>query len=197
MGWKSSSRNQRSSSWNQQSKGKSKGTSKGKAKGKSKAKGKGKGTAEVTAEQEAEFKADQEEKKTAYTEETNRVMTHVETTGVFKRRIGPRGWIILDWLEDLAGNEELHTKLYEMCKSYRVKIRAKGGKDRLFSSHVVFMHDREMQKDHELPDEGDELKFKLYMDNHGVGATDIEIKKKGQRRRCSRSFARKNCVMWC
>ena len=107
---------------------------------------------------------------------TNRVLTDVETTGRFERRVGSHGWIVLDWPDDLT--PELRTKIDEMCSRHRVQIREKSGRDLLFSSHVVFLHDREMQKDTEPPDEGDELRFKLYIDDHGVGATDIEITEK-------------------
>ena len=198
--------------WNQQSTGKGRGKGKGKAKGKgqgrheftrlvqqsvkiavdqimrgkgkSKGKGKGQGNAEATAEQEEEAKADQAAKHASYIAESNREMTDVETTGRFKRRVGSHGWILLDWPDDLT--PELKTKLDEMCSRYRAQIREKRGRDRLFSSQVVFLHNREMQKDTEPPNEGDELKFKLYMDDHGVGATDIEITEKVKRQRWQR-----------
>ena len=157
--------------------------------GKGKGKSKCKGNAEAKAEQEAKFKANQVAKNVKHIEDTDRVTTEVETTGVFKRRIGSRGWIVLDWPEDL--NDTLRTKLDEMCANNRIKIRTEGKQDRLFSSHVVFMHDFEMQKDHEPPDEGDELKFKLYTDNLGVGAYDIEIQKKAKPQRWSRSVRRR------
>jgi hypothetical protein len=135
--------------WNQQSTGKGRGKGKGKANGK----GKGQGNAEATAEQEEEAKADQAAKHASYIAETNREMTDVETTGRFKRRVGSHGWILLDWPDDLT--PELKTKLEEMCSRYRVQIREKRGRDRLLSSPVVFLHNREMQKDTEPPDEGD------------------------------------------
>jgi hypothetical protein len=108
---------------------------------------------------------------------TNRVLTDVETTGRFERRVGSHGWIVLDWPDDLT--PELRTKIDEMCSRHRVQIREKSGRDLLFSSHVVFLHESEIRCVCGVsPDEGDELRFKLYIDDHGVGATDIEITEK-------------------
>ena len=161
----------------------------GKGKSKSKGKGKGKGNAEATAEQEEQAKADQAAKLASYITESNRENTDVVTTGRLERRAGTHGWILLDEPNDLTA--ELKTKLDEMCSQYRALIKAKGRKDRLFSCNVVFLHNREMQKDQELPDEGDELKFKLYIDKHGVGATEIEITKKVERQRWPRFALRR------
>ena len=168
-------------SWKQQSSGKGESKSKGK--------GKGKGNAEATAEQEEQAKADQAAKLASYITESNRENTEVVTTGRLERQAGTHGWILLDEPNDLTA--ELKTKLDEMCSQYRALIKAKGRKDRLFSCNVVFLHNREMQKDQELPDEGDELKFKLYIDKHGVGATEIEITKKVERQRWPRFALRR------
>ena len=115
---------------------------------------------------------------------TNRVLTDVETTGRFERRVGSHGWIVLDWPDDLT--PELRTKIDEMCSRNAATIKEKGGRDRLFSSHVVFLHNSEMQKNAAPPNEGDELRFKLYTDKQGVGATEIEITEKAKRQRWPR-----------
>ena len=44
------------------------------------------------------------------------------------------------------------------------------------------MHDFEMKEGYEPPNEGDKLKFKLYADDIGVGAYDIEIVKRAEHR---------------
>ena len=161
-------------SWKQQSSGKGEG----------KSKGKGKGNAEATAEQEEQATVEQATKHALYVSENPREMTDVETTGRFKRRVGTHGWILLDWPHELS--PELKTKIDEMCSRNAATIKEKGGRDRLFSSHVVFLHNSEMQKNAAPPNEGDELRFKLYTDNQGVGATEIEITEKAKRQRWPR-----------
>ena len=161
-------------SWKQQSSGK----------GESKSKGKGKGNAEATAEQEEQATVEQAAKHALYVSENPREMTDVETTGRFKRRVGTHGWILLDWPHELS--PELKTKIDEMCSRNAAGIKEKGGRDRLFSSHVVFLHNSEMQKNATPPNEGDELRFKLYTDDQGVGATEIEITEKAKRQRWPR-----------
>ena len=104
----------------------------------------------------------------------------IETTGHLKRRRGSHGWIVLDCLEDLDEVPDIKTRLQEMCSTKRRKIRAEGKEDNLFNSHVVFMHAFEMKEGHEPPNEGDKLKFKLYTDDMGVGAYDIELVTKNE-----------------
>ena len=152
--------------------------------GKGESKSKGKGNAEATAEQEEQATVDQAAKHALYVSESHREMTDVETTGRFKRRVGTHGWILLDWPHELS--PELKTKIDEMCSRNAATIKEKGGRDRLFSSHVVFLHNSEMQKNAAPPNEGDELRFKLYTDNQGVGATEIEITEKAKRQRWPR-----------
>ena len=152
--------------------------------GKGESKSKGKGNAEATAEQEEQATVEQAAKHALYVSENPREMTDVETTGRFKRRVGTHGWILLDWPHELS--PELKTKIDEMCSRNAATIKEKGGRDRLFSSHVVFLHNSEMQKNAAPPNEGDELRFKLYTDNQGVGATEIEITEKAKRQRWPR-----------
>ena len=152
--------------------------------GKGESKSKGKGNAEATAEQEEQATVEQATKHALYVSENPREMTDVETTGRFKRRVGTHGWILLDWPHELS--PELKTKIDEMCSRNAATIKEKGGRDRLFSSHVVFLHNSEMQKNAAPPNEGDELRFKLYTDKQGVGATEIEITEKAKRQRWPR-----------
>ena len=149
--------------------------------GKGESKSKGKGNAEATAEQEEQATVEQATKHALYVSENPREMTDVETTGRFKRRVGTHGWILLDWPHELS--PELKTKIDEMCSRNAATIKEKGGRDRLFSSHVVFLHNSEMQKNAAPPNEGDALRFKLYTDDQGVGATEIEITEKAKRQR--------------
>ena len=111
---------------------------------------------------------------------TSRLLANIETTGHLKRRKGSIGWIVLDWLEDLDEVPDIKTRLEEMCSTKRRKIRKEGREDNLFSGHVVFMHLFEMKEGYDHPKVGEKLKFKLYTDDIGVGAYDIEIVKRAE-----------------
>ena len=207
-----SSWNQQGSSWNRQSSGKGKRKGKGKDKAKhegegpreierlvfkavqkalGKGKSKGKGDAMTEAEQQEEARAQQVAKNEEHVAKTNRVKTELETTGHLARRKGSIGWIILDWLEDLDEMPELKTRLEDMCATNRKKIRKEGREDNLFSGHVVFMHLFEMKEGYDHPKVGEKLKFKLYTDDIGVGAYDIEIVKNAKRQAWSRTMRRR------
>ena len=148
---------------------------------KANAKGCGKGKAKSEDERKALLQA-QEERKEAHKQTSERKCSHDETwfTGRLHRRTSAYGWIALTNLELLP--QELREATVAMLTEKRKRMLELESKTQLFNTNVVFMHGREVEDDQwRLCHRGDELKFKLYTDNVGVGAYSIQKTTRAQR----------------
>ena len=141
-------------------------------------KGCGKGKAKSEEDRKAFLQA-QQERKEAHKQSSHRLCPHDDTwfTGRLKRRTSAYGWIALANLELLP--EDLRQATTAMLTQKRNKMLELKSKTHLFNTNVVFMHGREVEEDQWwLCHRGDELKFKLYTDNVGVGAYSIQKAKR-------------------
>ena len=144
-------------------------------------KGCGKGKAKSEDDRKALLQA-QEERKEAHKQTSERKCLHEETwfTGRLHRRTSAYGWIALTNLELLP--EDLREATVAMLTEKRKRMLELESKTQLFNTNVVFMHGREVEDDQwRLCHRGDELKFKLYTDNVGVGAYSIQKTTRAQR----------------
>ena len=196
--------------WKRKGKGKGKGKSKGKGKGRMPSelqnwmyqkieqgirqglarvtkqfhktlKGCGKGKAKSEDDRKAYLQA-QQERKEAHKQSSQRSCQHDEHwfTGKLQRRTSAYGWIALTNIELLP--EDLKEATMVMLSEKRNRMLELKSKTQLFNTNVVFMHGREVEEDQwRHCHRGDELKFKLYTDNNGVGAYSIQKTKKAQR----------------
>ena len=144
-------------------------------------KGRGKGKTKSEEDRKAFLEA-QKERNEAYKDSSNRQCPHDDTwfTGRLKRRSSAYGWIALANIEALPS--DLKQATMDMLTQKRKKMLELESKNELFNTNVVFMHGREVEEDQwRHCHRGDELKFKLYTDNNGVGAYSIQKTKKAQR----------------
>ena len=144
-------------------------------------KGRGKGKTKSEEDRKAFLEA-QKERNEAYKDSSNRQCPYDDTwfTGRLKRRSSAYGWIALANIEALPA--DLKQATMDMLTQKRKKMLELESKNELFNTNVVFMHGREVEEDQwRHCHRGDELKFKLYTDNNGVGAYSIQKTKKAQR----------------
>merc|ERR1712048_877527 len=68
---------------------------------------------------------------------------------------------------------EVQTKVKEMVRAKKATVKANDSPNEAFKSNVLFVHMSDVEEGVKV-DAGDRVKFKVYIDNEGVGAYEVK-----------------------
>merc|ERR1712137_153488 len=68
---------------------------------------------------------------------------------------------------------EVQTKIKEMVKAKKTAVRKAGSTNDVFNQNVLFVHMSDVEEGVKI-DNGDKVKFKVYIDSEGAGAFEVE-----------------------
>eukprot|EP00928_Gymnodinium_smaydae_P031111 TRINITY_DN22948_c1_g1_i1.p2 TRINITY_DN22948_c1_g1~~TRINITY_DN22948_c1_g1_i1.p2 ORF type:complete len:215 (+),score=76.53 TRINITY_DN22948_c1_g1_i1:78-647(+) len=151
-----------SSSW-----GKSSGKKGGKAKGKGKGKGKATPFSELSEERKEAIRQRHEE---IHIEQGRELVGDTFYFGEVSSRSKRYGWIKPANFAKLPPN--VQAKLKEMVKAKKANAKENNGDASTFNQNVLFVHMSDVEEGVKI-NVGDRVKFKVYTDTEGVGATEV------------------------
>merc|ERR1712187_151842 len=138
-------------------------------------KGKGKGKkpktsfADLSEDRKEEIRAKHVEKQEELGRETQGDAFYF---GELLQRRKSYGWIKPANFAKLP--PEVQTKVKEMVKAKRATVKEAGSDNEVFKQFVLFLHMSDVEESTKI-EPGDELKFKVYVDNEGAGAYEVSL----------------------